>query len=166
MKLLRLPRCLRLLLAAACLLAGLPARAQVPPILSYQGRIAVGAVNFDGSGQFRFALVNSTGTSTFWSNDDTSTAGSPPASAVALTVTKGLYSVLLGDVSLPGMTVPIPASAFNQADVRLRIWFDDGVHGSQLLTPDQRSDSGFTWTLRGVVWGGVLGRREQIGRYG
>ena len=33
----------------------------------------------------------------------------------------------------------IPASVFNNADVRLRGWFDDGTpNGSQLLTPDQR----------------------------
>ena len=33
--------------------------AQVPGLLSYQGRVAVGAANFEGSGQFKFALVNS-----------------------------------------------------------------------------------------------------------
>ena len=43
--------------------------AQVPQIINYRGRGAVGTVNFDGAGQFRFALVNTTGTTTFWSND-------------------------------------------------------------------------------------------------
>ena len=32
--------------------------AQVPQLINYQGRVAVGTVNFDGSGQFKFALVN------------------------------------------------------------------------------------------------------------
>ena len=41
-----------------------PLKAQVPQALNYQGRVAVGAVNFDGTGQFKFALVNSTGTTT------------------------------------------------------------------------------------------------------
>ena len=45
-------------------LGGSPARAQVPTLLNYQGRVAVGAVNFDGTGQFKFALVNATGTVT------------------------------------------------------------------------------------------------------
>ena len=38
--------------------------AQVPQLISYQGRVAVGTTNFDGSGQFKFALVNSDGTAT------------------------------------------------------------------------------------------------------
>jgi hypothetical protein len=32
----------------------------------------------------------------------------------------------------------IPASVWANADVRLRVWFNDGTNGSQLLTPDQR----------------------------
>ena len=111
--------------------------AQVPQILNYQGRVAVGAVNFDGAGQFRFALVDDTGATTFWSNDGTSAAGSQPTAAVSLAVSKGLYSVLLGDLALINMTA-IPASVFTNPDVRLRVWFDDGVNGSQLLAPDQR----------------------------
>jgi hypothetical protein len=111
--------------------------AQVPNLVNYQGRVAVDAVNFEGTGQFKFALVNGDGTTTFWSNDDTSVAGSEPGAAVSLTVSKGLYSVLLGDTSLANMSA-IPQSAFAEADVRLRVWFDDGVNGSQLLTPDQR----------------------------
>ena len=36
------------------------ASAQVPQMINYQGRVAVGdpQVNFDGTGQFKFALVN------------------------------------------------------------------------------------------------------------
>jgi Chaperone of endosialidase len=116
-------------------LSALPA--QVPQLINYQGRVAVGTVNFDGSGQFKFALVNADGSSTYWSNDGSSTAGSQPAAAVALTVTKGLYSVQLGDAALTNMTA-IPASVFANADVRLRVWFNDGTNGFQLLTPDQR----------------------------
>ena len=114
-----------------------PAIAQVPQLLNYQGRVAVDAVNFEGAGQFRFALVDDTGATTFWSNDGTSAAGSEPTAAVSLPVGKGLYSVLLGDLALINMTA-IPASVFTNPDVRLRVWFDDGVNGSQLLTPDQR----------------------------
>ncbi|MCX6878424.1 MAG: SUMF1/EgtB/PvdO family nonheme iron enzyme [Verrucomicrobia bacterium] len=123
-------------LAGFILLAG-NLLGQVPQLLNYQGRVAVGTVNFEGSGQFRFALVNAAGTTSYWSNDGTSVAGSQPTAAVPLTVTKGLYSVLLGDTTLTNMTA-IPNSVFNNPDVRLRVWFDDGPHGPQLLTPDQR----------------------------
>ena len=110
--------------------------AQVPQLINYQGRVAVNGVNFDGSGQFKFAIVNAGGTTTYWSNDGTSTAGSEPAAAVTLFVSNGNYSVLLGDTTLPNMTA-IPAGVFNNSDVLLRVWFNDGANGSQLLTPDQ-----------------------------
>ncbi len=119
-----------------------PLRAQaplVPALINYQGRVAVDTVNFEGVGLFKFALVNEDGTMTFWSNDLMSVAGSEPVDAVSLPVVKGLYSVLLGDITIPNMQ-SIPAEVFANPDVRLRVWFDDGggVNGSQLLTPDQR----------------------------
>jgi hypothetical protein len=112
--------------------------AQVPQLLNYQGRVLSGSTNFNGTGQFKFALVNANGSTTYWSNNGSSTAGSEPNAAVSLQVSNGLYTVLLGDTSLPNMTVPIPSSVFNNSDVRLRVWFNDGTNGSQLLTPDQR----------------------------
>jgi hypothetical protein len=75
---------------------------------------------------------------TFWSNDGSSVAGSQTVSAVSLTVTKGLYSVVLGDTTVPNMTLAVPAVVFTNSDVNLRVWFDDGVHGVQQLSPDQR----------------------------
>src|SRR6202042_3653814 len=108
--------------------------AQVPQIMNYQGRVVVGSTNFDGTGQFKFALVNAAGTTTYWSNDGTSSAGSQPTHAVSLTVTKGLYSVLLGDTTIANMSSAIPATVFVNSDVRLRVWFNDGTNGSQLLS--------------------------------
>ncbi len=90
-----------------------PLSAQVPQLINYQGRVAVGATNFNGSGQFAFALVNTNGGTTYWSNDGTSTAGSQPTSSVTLTVSQGLYSLLLGDTTITNMTA-IPASVFFQ----------------------------------------------------
>jgi hypothetical protein len=112
--------------------------AQVPQLINYQGRIVTGGTNFDGLGGFKFAFVNAAGSVSLWSNDGTSMAGSQPAAQVTLTVTKGLYSVLLGDTSIAGMTVAIPATVFTNSDVRLRVWFNDNVAGFQQLTPDQR----------------------------
>lgn len=124
------------LLAVCCGFAA-QVQAEVPKLLNHQGRIAVGSVNFDGTGQFKFALVSNGGSTTYWSNDGSSTAGSQPAAAVSLSVTRGLYSVLLGDTALSGMTA-VPPEVFQNADVRLRVWFNDGTHGFQLITPDQR----------------------------
>jgi hypothetical protein len=130
------PRTLLATFGCLCLLTT-ALRAQVPQLIHHQGRVAVGTVNFQGTGQFRFALVNAAGTTTYWSNDGTSVGGAQPTAAVSLPVTKGLYSVLLGDTALANMTVVL-ASVFTNADVRLRVWFNDGTNGSQLLTPDQR----------------------------
>jgi hypothetical protein len=113
------------------------ARAQIPQLINYQGRVAVGGTNFSGAGQFKFALVNRDGTASYWSNDGTSANASEPAAATPLTVVNGLYSVLLGDASLANMTV-ITADVFTNVDVRLRVWFNDNANGSQLLSPDQR----------------------------
>lgn len=218
-------RLIRSLLGAALLLTS-TAIAQVPNILNYQGRIAVRGVNFDGTGQFKFALVDggttttpttrtATGTAvvtsgfvtsitltdggagyvsapsvtitdgggsgatatatvsggavtgfsitspgsgygsaptvtiaapppatpttsyvTYWSNDGTSVAGSEPTAAISLPVSKGLFSLGLGDTSLVN-NENIP-DIFDNADLRLRIWFNDGAKGFQRLTPDTR----------------------------
>jgi len=111
--------------------------AATPGIMNYQGRVQVNAVDFNGSGQFKFALVNPGGTVTYWSNDLSSTTANEPAASVSLNVTKGLFSVLLGDASITNMSA-IPLAVFNNSDVRLRIWFNDGANGFQLLTPDER----------------------------
>jgi hypothetical protein len=190
----------------------LTAQAQVPGIINYQGRIVDGGTNFNGTGQFQFALLSATNTArqaaatanlsgpfvTTYSITDgganyivgppviitggggsgaaaTSTIsggvvisitgtnagggytspptviiGQPPPNIVAttawsngvntvsLSVTKGLYSVLLGDTTLANMSSSIPATVFTNADVLLRVWFNDGVNGLQQLSPDQR----------------------------
>ena len=132
--LLRARHLLPLLLALALTL---PLGAQVPQLLNYQGRVAVGTTGFTGTGQFKFALVSTTGSTSYWSNNGTSTAGSQPTAAVSLPVANGLYALLLGDTTLTNMTA-IPATVFTNSDVRLRVWFNDGTNGFQLLTPDQR----------------------------
>jgi hypothetical protein len=76
-------------------------------------------------------------TTSFWSNDGTSNAGGQPSTSVPLPVAKGLYSVLLGDTTLSNMTT-LPAGVFANSSVWLRVWFNDGITGFQLLNPDQR----------------------------
>ena len=123
------------LLLTLGLFAAFAASAQVPQIINYQGRITVSGTNYDATGSFKFALVNTAGTVNYWANDGT--ASGQPATGVALTVSKGLYSVLLGDTTVSGMTTAIGSTVFNNSDVRLRVWFSDGS-GYQQLSPDQR----------------------------
>ena len=141
--------------ATGCLLFVLAAQAQVPPLVNYQGRVVVGSTNFNGTGQFKFALVNTNGSTTYWSNDGTSSAGSQPTAHVSLTVSNGLYAVQLGDTALANMTA-LPASVFNNSDVRLRVWFNDGTTGFQQLSPDQRLAAvGYAMMADGVKDGAI-----------
>ncbi len=110
-------------------------KAQVPQMINYQGRVSVHGTNFDGTGQFQFALVDETGTTNYWSNDGT--AGGEPSTAVSLAVTKGLYSVQLGQSPMAAITPQV----FRRTNVWLRVWFNDGAHGFQQLSPDQASVS-------------------------
>ena len=129
-----------IILASISLFAAASVWAQVPQTLNYQGRVAVGTTNFTGTGLFKFALVNGDGTVTFWSNDGSSVAGSQPAAAVSLPVNAGLYSLQLGDATLVNMGV-IPPSVFDASDVRLRVWFNDGVNGFEQFTTDYKFSS-------------------------
>ena len=217
---------------ASLLLMAFSSPGQVPALVNYQGRVAVGTTNFEGTGQFKFALVgpdlnlsqqatasafvlnggpnsgqvffisltlpgngyvaapavtftDATGTGAtavatvsfgavtgiqltnggsgysqnptvtiappppniftqrFWSNDGVGPQPLPgesiePTTVVSLPVTKGLYSVLLGDSTISNMA-DIPTQIFSFAyNLRLRVWFNDGTHGFQVLSPDQR----------------------------
>jgi hypothetical protein len=125
-------------LSVLAALALIPVSLQAAPnTINYQGKVHVGATPFSGTGQFRFALINTTTGATVWSNDGTSVAGSQPTAAVNLPVTNGLYSVPLGDSTIAGMTQQISAAIIPDNNIALRVWFNNGVLGSQLLTPDQ-----------------------------
>ena len=109
----------------------------VPPVINYAGQVAVDGEAFDGEGLFKFAIVNDSGSITYWSNDGNSTAGSEPTASVSVSVSGGLYSVLLGNSAIQGM-YEIDTAVFQQnGDAKLRVWFNDGVNGFQQLTPDR-----------------------------
>lgn len=121
-------------LRAALLLTTLVTTAQNPAVLNFQGRVAVDGVPFTGTGQFKFSLVDPAGT-TFWSSaPDAHPADGVPDAVLSLEVSKGLYSVPLGD-HMPALA---PELFTAHPELALRVWFDDGVHGSQQLVPDQR----------------------------
>lgn len=123
------------LIAIVCLQFTVSSNAQVPGVINYQGRIVDNGTNFTGTGLFEFAFVNSGGSTNYWSNDGTPVG--QPANAVSLTVTKGMYSILLGSTAVSNMTMAISPSVVNNSNVILRVWFNDGVNGFQQLSPDQ-----------------------------
>ena len=108
----------------------------VPPVLNYAGQVAVNGEAFDGTGLFKFALVDDDGTTTYWSNDGTSVNGSEPQASVTVPVNGGLYSILLGNTAQEGMGAIDPAVFAQHTDAKLRVWFSDGVNGFQQLSPD------------------------------
>ena len=88
-----------------------PTQAQVPGIIHYHGVLVANGNKYKGTGEFRFAFVNSGALATYWSNDGSSMAGSEPTAAVSVEVDDGAFSVALGDTSLLNMTATIPAEA-------------------------------------------------------
>lgn len=104
-----------------------------PSMVSYQGQIWEGEIPYDGTGYFKFAIVDAAGTTQYWSND----GAVPPVLSVAIPVNSGMFSVYLGDTSLTGMSQPVTDAVFNHSDPRLRVWFSaDNVSFTQM--PDQK----------------------------
>ena len=103
--------------------------------LNHQGRIAVAGVNFTGTGRFKVVILNANEV-VVWSHDGSGMNGTEPLSSVAMPVTNGLYALRLGDSSLENMGA-LNRQIFEEYGLKLRIWFDDGVHGFQQISPDQ-----------------------------
>ncbi|MCE5229620.1 right-handed parallel beta-helix repeat-containing protein [bacterium] len=123
----------------AFLILGTAAFASDGAMVNYQGRVLSQGFPYSGMGQMKVAIVATTGTSTLyslWSNDGSSVAGSEPAGSFGVTVTGGVFDVMLGDTDLMNK---IPAVIFNRnGELKVRVWFNDGTHGFQQLTPDRR----------------------------
>lgn len=103
-------------------------------VLNYQGRVISGGTAFNGTGQFKFAIVSSDGSTVYWKNDGATTADAP-STAISLPVIKGLFSVQLGDVSVGNMGA-IASTVLANTGLKLRIWFNDGLRGFQQFSPD------------------------------
>ncbi|MBU0495305.1 MAG: beta-propeller fold lactonase family protein [Chloroflexi bacterium] len=130
---------LAVLLGTASLAGATPLyQSGAPTVVSYQGQVLTGTppTPYSGTGYFKFAVLDET-SAVQWSNAPMS--GGEPTAAVSLPVNNGLFSVLLGDTSLPNMAA-LPATAFNGTERYLRVWFSTtGVAGSfTLLSPDRR----------------------------
>ena len=104
---------------------------------------------------------------TYWSNDGSSIGGGEPGQAVPLLVNQGLFSVNLGDTGLSNMTAVIPPSIFTNSDVRLRIWFSDGVSAFQQFYPDQRlTSAGYAMKAANVEDGAITAPKLAQGAVG
>jgi hypothetical protein len=132
-----------MLCAAGILLMAAGTVADVPKQINHQGIVSVNGVRFDGTGLFRFAIVDPDAPVNLWSNDGsiTDAIGGIPTAAVSLDVVNGVYSVSLGDTALANMTEQISSAVFDDDSTVLRIWFDDGVNGNEQLTPDHKLSS-------------------------
>lgn len=98
---------------------------------NYQGRVKVHGQPYNGTGQFKFSIVTTSGTSTLWTNDSTADV---PVASIGIPVSDGIFSVNVGGAEL-GMA-PINGMIFNQkSPPKLRVWFDGG-QGFQQLNPD------------------------------
>ncbi len=121
----------------------LAATGSPPEMISYQGFVSVSGTAYDGTGYFKFAIVDAAsgdGTTNYWAND--ATASGEPSAEIALTVSDGLFTVMLGDTALTGMTQALGSGAFSETDTYLRVWFSQTSGGPfQALDPNQRIGS-------------------------
>ena len=78
--------------------------------LPHQGRVLISGKAFEGTGSFRFALVDTAG-NLVWNHQGTT---GEPTTDLTLEVKGGFYSIALGDPSVAGMA-DLPADQF--ADV-------------------------------------------------
>jgi hypothetical protein len=130
--------------------------AQVPGIIQYQGRVTSHGTNFTGTGQFKFAIIETVITGqAVWNNAGVMDIYGEPSSSVSVPVNNGLFIVGLGDTSLANM-MTIPASIFAYENLKLRIWFSDGVGAFAALSPDQKITSvGFAMMAADVANGAI-----------
>lgn len=133
--------------------------AEVPAVIHYQGRVLAGGNAFAGTGQFKFSLVNADATLTYWRNSVDADANGEPDNAVSMPVTRGLYSVLLGDTTLANMA-PLPSTLFTNPAVYLRVWFSDGVGAFEHFVPDQRIVAVGYAMVAGSVSDGAIGLQK------
>src|SRR5205814_10272878 len=98
---------LRIILAAAFVLMSFAAAAD-NVTFSYEGRVKVNGSPFNGTGQFKFAIMNTSASATLWSNDGT--LSGQPTAFISLAVSEGVFSAVIGDPSIG--IAPINCSVF------------------------------------------------------
>ena len=126
----------------------------------HSGHIAIDGTPFWGTGQFKFAIVDSSGNS-LWTQDGSTTA--TPTGYVSLEVKNGFYSLHLGDESIAGMKA-LPASALVSVQKAfLQVWFSKDGSSFQRIGVDLALGASpfalVSETTRGAGGGGSLEAR-------
>lgn len=135
---------LAVVLSLLCVLFSSSFRIQaqsISPVLNYQGRVNVPKdgqeVTFNGAvGYFKFAIIDSNGAKSYWSNDGSSQDGAEPKSAVSVSFPggDGVFSVSLGG----GNMEPLSSENFADPNTFLRVWFSADNEDFEELKPNER----------------------------
>ena len=115
------------------------------PTIAYQGRLLEGATAVNGARAFAFSILDSAGAEQ-WSSGP-----------LTLTVTEGLYSVVLGSAGMP----TLPVAMLGKAGLKLHV-----LLAGQALTPDATIVPAFqarsAWEVTGSFGGDLSGTQNQI----
>ena len=101
--------------------------------LPHMGRVISNGKPFEGEGSFWFALINDAN-QTVWNHEGSADI---PNQALKISVQNGFYQIGLGDQGIPGMSPLDPSLLLQWPNLKLRIWFDDGINGIHKLGQDQ-----------------------------
>ena len=104
--------------------------------LPHMGRVISNGKPFEGEGSFWFALINDAN-QTVWNHEGSADI---PNQALKIPVQNGFYQIGLGDQGIPGMSPLDPSLLLQWPNLKLRIWFDDGINGIHKLGQDQPLD--------------------------
>ncbi len=114
------------------------------PAIAYQGRLMEGAAAANGARSFTFSILDSAGAE-HWNSG-----------TLTLTVSEGLYSVVLGATGMPAL----PATLLGKAGLKLHV-----VLAGQAMTPDVDIIPAFqarsAWEVTGDFAGDVTGTQNQ-----
>jgi N-acetylneuraminic acid mutarotase len=137
------------------LLFAASAHAAPPALFNVQGRLLQGNTAVNGPSEMKFALVNASGSVVYWGNSADNDHNGSPDLGIAVTLNRGLYSISLGDTTLPNMAA-LPPAVFANNELYLRIWLKDATGAFALLTPDQRiTSAGYALVAGSVPDGSV-----------
>ncbi|WOO39301.1 hypothetical protein [Rubellicoccus peritrichatus] len=122
------------------LIAALPLSGSIKESFSYSGRISKDSTLPTGNRYFKFAIVETDGTTIAWMNspDVNFPIDGQPDDAVTLEVTQGLFTVNLGDTSITNMA-ELPQSVhtiWDASGTAIRMWYSEDGNTFELF-PDQ-----------------------------
>jgi hypothetical protein len=121
--------------------------AAIPLMINHQGYVRVDGEPFTGTGQFKFGLYDADTNQWIWTNDEALSSGEntiSPSKTISLSVDTGYYNVILGDTGEIDMA-SLPSTIFESDNIRLRIWFDDGVNGEEELGDQRFTSSAYSF---------------------